>query len=101
MHLAGAPSGSQALLLWLVPLSFKQSPRITVGSKEAGWIEQPAFNEIFEASLAQGVELLAAAQSMDKPIGIQPQFRGGVVPQSQFLTGVNQALKVANRVRVL
>ena len=58
-------------------------------------------NEFFESPLAQGIQLLAAAQRMDESIGIQPQFRGAVVSQGQFLTGVDQALKVADCVRVL
>ena len=78
-----------------------QRTDIPIGANKARWIHDPSLNQRLEASHFAGFQGATAPQSVQIPIGIQSQLRWGVVPGSQFLTGITQRLEVSNGFRML
>ena len=53
-----------------------QGADITIGANKAGWIHDPAINELFQFLLFPRIERACSAQRVQVAVGVQPQLGG-------------------------
>ena len=78
-----------------------QGAHIPVRADEAGGIQDPAIDQLFEAMLRAGVKRTRLPQCMQVAVGIQPQLRRGVISRRQLLTGIAERLEMTDGFRVV
>jgi hypothetical protein len=82
-------------------LPLEQGAWLAIRAKKAGWILNPAIDQLLQPSLRVMIEHGGAAQRMQVPVGVETEFGGTMVPVGQLLAGIAKRLEMADGVGVL